>query len=98
MNDTQAVIPPLPPRWAGVAERGQSIYNETIRPHLTDADKGKYLIIDVETGEWVLGEDDEKASHEARERFGKRLKYGMRIGHRAMHSFRPGMNTELAEW
>lgn len=33
------------------ARRGDAIYEKKIRPHLKPGDKGKYVAIDIETGE-----------------------------------------------
>ena len=79
--------------------KAEAIYKEKIRPTLVAADKGKYLTINAKTGEWFMGEDDVLVGRQGIERWG----YGqpiisMRIGYRAVVSFRPGVDLELAEW
>lgn len=37
------------------ARRGDAIYEEKIRPLLKPSDKGKYVAIDIETGEYEIG-------------------------------------------
>jgi hypothetical protein len=48
------------PRYTKVeaAQRGTEIYDRDIRP-LAEADnKGKYVAIDIETGEWEMNDDE----------------------------------------
>lgn len=82
-----------------VGAKGEAIYREKIRPRLTEADKGKYLIINTVTGEYLLGKDYEEVANRARAQFPQgQPRYGMRIGYRSLFSFRPGLNRELEEW
>ena len=37
-----------------VGERGMSFYENDIAPRLTDADRGCYVAIDVNAGEWEI--------------------------------------------
>ena len=39
--------------------RGLEIYESVIAPQLTDDDRGRYVAIDVETGEWEIDDDEE---------------------------------------
>jgi hypothetical protein len=81
-----------------IAERGEAIYREKIRPSLNAADKGKYLTINVQTGEYEIDTDDLTGALRASARFGRNVPlYTLRVGYRAVASFRPG-NTELSEW
>lgn len=43
------------------ARRGDAIYEEKIRPHLKPSDTGKYVAIDIETGEYEIASDQLKA-------------------------------------
>ncbi|MBI2908185.1 MAG: hypothetical protein HYX92_11105 [Chloroflexi bacterium] len=40
------------------AQRGQALYEEKVRPRVTDADKGKFVAIDIETGAYEIDADD----------------------------------------
>ncbi|MBM3333828.1 hypothetical protein FJY63_04125 [Candidatus Sumerlaeota bacterium] len=40
------------------AERGQSIYQEKVKPYVTDRDEGKFVAIDIETGDYEMDSDD----------------------------------------
>ena len=69
---------------------GESIYEKDVRPHMTDADKGKMVVIDVYSGDYEI----DRNSMVARDRLIKRqpgaIVYIGRVGYRAAHSM-PGM-------
>jgi hypothetical protein len=82
-----------------IAEQGKTIYRERIRPLLTEADKGKYVTINIQTGEYEIDTDDLTGSLRAVARFGQNVPlYTIRIGYRAVASFRAGADREMAEW
>jgi hypothetical protein len=67
-----------------IVERGTRIYEEQLRHILEPQHIGKYLVIDVETGEYELDEDHLAASDRAAaKRPGARL-YAMRVGSRSV--------------
>ncbi len=68
---------------AEIAARGREIYDTTLRSKLEPENTGKFLIIDVETGEYELDADGEAASLRAFKKKPEGVRYGMRIGHRA---------------
>ncbi len=41
------------------AERAKRFYHDDIKHQLTDADKGRYIAIDGNTGEWEIGDSDD---------------------------------------
>ncbi len=43
------------------ARRGDAIYEKDILPKLTAKDAGKFLAIDIETGEYAMAADERKA-------------------------------------
>lgn len=43
------------------AQRGDAIYEQKILPHLKPSDKGKYVAIDIETGEYEISKSQRKA-------------------------------------
>lgn len=53
-----------------VCRQGEAIYWKTIQPTLQQEDKGKYLLINVETGDYEIDEDEIAASQRARKRPG----------------------------
>src|SRR6266849_6574711 len=69
------------------ARRGDSIYDKDIRPRLTAKDVGKFLAIDIETGEYEIAVDEMKAGDKLRARLPEAQIWMVRIGYAATHSF-----------
>jgi len=44
------------------AQRGQALYEQRIKPHVTDSDRGKFVAIDIETGDYKIDLDDFQAT------------------------------------
>jgi hypothetical protein len=63
-----------------VAKRAREIYVREIRDKVEAGNRGKYLVIDIETGEYVLDEDEVTAMKRAASRYSPDTLYGMRIG------------------
>ena len=38
-------------------QRGDRLYDERVRPHVKDEDHGKFVSIDLESGEWEMDAD-----------------------------------------
>src|SRR5713101_6905099 len=64
-----------------IVKRGQAVYNEKIRPQVEAENKGKVLVINVETGEYEMDADDVAAAKRARSRFPDTPLFSMRIGY-----------------
>ncbi len=71
-----------------IARLGDEIYEENIR-HLVEKDHvGEICVIDVETGEWALGEEGDVAVGLLRWRHsGARQVWSVRVGHGQMQKF-----------
>lgn len=67
-----------------VAARGRAIYEQQIRAKVEPEHTGKFLVVDVETGEYELDEDDVAAMKRAAAKHPSDVLYGMRIGYRTM--------------
>lgn len=50
----------LTPRYSKeeFARRGDEIYDRDIKPHVTQADEGKFVVIDIETGDYEMDRDE----------------------------------------
>jgi hypothetical protein len=68
-----------------VAELGKRIYEDQIRAELSPQDRGKFLIIDIETGAYELDESDLAASMRALEKRPEAVLFGMRVGYPASY-------------
>jgi len=66
-----------------IATRGREIYEKQLRQQLEPDNIGKYLVIDIETGEYEMDEDGDAASLRASKKKPNGVRYGMRVGHRA---------------
>ncbi len=67
--------------------RGDAIYYNQIRPRLKPKDKGKFLAIDIETGDHELAADELKAIRKLRARIPEAQIWMVRVGYRAVHRF-----------
>ena len=70
------------------ARRGGEIYERDIRPRLGAADDGKFVAIDIETGEYEIDPDDFEATERLVTRRPGSQMWLVRVGHRAAHSLR----------
>lgn len=74
------------PRYTGeeVAARGRAIYEERIRASVEPEHVGKFLVIDIETGEYEMDADDIAVMKRAAQKHPADVLYGMRIGYPTM--------------
>jgi hypothetical protein len=63
-----------------VESQGEAIYEQQIRDKVEPKDKGKFLVIDIETGEYEIDYDDLLATKRMLARFPNAVLYGLRIG------------------
>ena len=68
-----------------VAKRGEAIYEQEIRPKVESENKGKYLVLDIETGEYEIDQDDLAATKRVLEKCPEAVLYGLRIGYPAAY-------------
>ena len=69
-----------------IARRGQQYYDQHLRAKLEPEQNGKFLVLDVDTGNYEMDESEVAASERARARHPQSLFYILRIGYRAAHS------------
>ena len=67
-----------------IADRGTRIYDERLRQLLEPEHNGKYVVIDVETGEYELDEDHLAASDRAAAKRPGAPLYATRVGSRSL--------------
>jgi len=68
-----------------IVRRGQEIYEHDIRSKVEEGNKGKLLVINVNTGEYEMDADDLVAAKRAKVRFGDAELFTMRIGYPAAY-------------
>jgi hypothetical protein len=69
------------------ARRGDAIYEKDILPKLTAKDVGKFLAIDIETGQHELAADEMKAGDRLRRRLPEAQIWMVRIGYASTRRF-----------
>ena len=68
------------------ARRGPEIYHRDIEPHLKAEDVGKFVAIDIETGQWEMDASDRAACERLRSRIPTSQTWVERVGHKAVHT------------
>ena len=61
--------------------RGEEIYERQIRQGVEAGNKGKFVVIDIETGEFEVDADDLQATKRALAKRPDAILYGLRIGY-----------------
>src|SRR5262249_56459102 len=67
--------------------RGDAIYEKDILPKLSAKDVGKFLAIDIETGEYEIARNELRACDKLRKRIPDAQIWMVRVGYRSVHSF-----------
>jgi hypothetical protein len=68
------------------AERGDAIYDRVIRPQLSAEDDGKFVAIDIETGDFEIDPDDYTAVERLYASRPDAQPWLRRVGYRAAYS------------
>src|SRR5258708_35823586 len=71
-----------------LARLGQEIYDRQVRPALKPEDNGKFVAVDVDTGEYEVDEDDYSAVMRLRSRIPAADIWLMCAGYPTAHKFR----------
>jgi hypothetical protein len=69
------------------ARRGDEIYERDIRPKVGSGNKGKFVAIDIETGEYEVAEDELTASNRLLARCPDAQTWLVRVGYRYVRRF-----------
>ena len=79
--------------------RGEAIYRKQIRDKVEPKHKGKFLVIDIETGEYEMNADDLVATKSLLAKHPNAVVYGLQIGfptaYRIGGHFKEMMSDEL---
>ncbi len=63
-----------------IARRGQELYEQKIRQVVEPEHEGRFLVVDVESGDYEVADDDLTASDKLLERRPGAMLYGLRVG------------------
>jgi len=69
------------------ARRGDALYDSKVRPHLADDDDGKFVALDIDTGEYELHASEITAGDRLRKRMPEAQIWMVRVGSRYLHRF-----------
>ena len=64
-----------------VGRRGEEIYHQQIRPRVEAGNRGKFLVLDIKTGDYEIDAEDVVATQRLLARKPHAVLYGLRIGH-----------------
>jgi hypothetical protein len=70
-----------------LAQRGQDLYESSIREQVEAGNEGKIVAIDIETGDFEVDETVVAATDRLFKRNPDAQPWGIRIGHRAVYHF-----------
>lgn len=64
-----------------IADKGEKIYEETIKPYIDlKQERGKFIVIDVETGDYEIDKRDPVATRRLLDRSPGAMTYAVRVG------------------
>lgn len=66
-----------------VARRGRNLYETHIRPLVEEGNKGRYVAINIETGEWEIGDDISAPANRLHARHPEAALFTVRVGYAA---------------
>lgn len=75
------------------ARRGDALYESVVRPYVEPGDNGKFVAIDVESGEYELADDDYAATQRLLGRKPKAQVWLVRVGAPYVHRLGRGTNV-----
>lgn len=70
-----------------IARRGDALYERDILPHMTAADTGHVVAIDVESGAYAIDPDQLTAAHRVLAQQPEAQLWFRRVGFRCVHHF-----------
>ncbi len=77
-----------------VEARGEEIYEQQIRQTVESGNKGKFVVIDIETGDYEMDQDDLQATKRALAKRSDAVLYGLRIGYPTAYTLGGHVATE----
>lgn len=81
--------PPSFDKKVDVEHRGQALYEEKIRSRVEATERGKFVVIDVNSGDYEIDSDDAAATVRLMTRSPGAVTYAVRVGHPAAYRMSP---------
>lgn len=69
------------------ARRGDTLYDSKVRPHLAAEDDGKFVALDIDSGEYEIHVREITAGDRLRKRLPEAQIWMVRVGSRYLHRF-----------
>ncbi len=63
-----------------ICDRGEQIYEEQIRHRVEPLENGKFIVIDIESGDYEVAEEELDASHRVKARRPESVRFLAKIG------------------
>ncbi len=79
-----------------LAKLARQVYSERLRARLEPHEDGKFVVINLDTGEYEVDADDLTASDRARSRFGDAPLFVLRVGRPAAYHLGGAFRTPSA--
>jgi hypothetical protein len=73
---------------------GEQIYRRDIRDQVMPQHKGKFLVLDIASGDYEVDEDDLRAEERLRARRPHGVFYGLRVGYQTAYTLAGTMTEE----
>ena len=64
-----------------VCDRGERIYEERIKALVEPQENGRFIVIDIESGDYEIADDGMDASRRLRERRPHSVRFGAKVGY-----------------
>ena len=71
-----------------LGDEGERIYHEKLKPLLEPQYKGKIIAIEVDSGDYFIGDTVMEALQKAKARYPEKIFHVIRVGFRAVHKRR----------
>lgn len=68
-----------------ICDCGEKVYEEQIRRLVEPLENGKFIVIDIESGDYEIAEEELDASHRLKARRPESIRFLAKIGCRASH-------------
>jgi hypothetical protein len=79
-----------------IRQRAEDLYRREIRAKVMPQHKGKFLVVDIESGDYEIDEDDLSASEILQARHPEGILFGMRIGYKSAYTLNGTMEDDDA--
>jgi len=78
-----------------VESRGEEIYSRDVRQKVETGNQGMFVVIDIETGDYEVDEDDLQATKRALTKRSDAVLYGLRIGYPTAYTLGGHVEADL---